>query len=307
MPPVTLTLLAAILVFILGNLYRVVKVMLMPAHLRWDLYPIPKGSRERQAYGGSYFEETGWWTKPIETGRGGQVTFMLKEVFFLRGVFENFRALWVWSLLLHWGLYLYMVSAAAAIVVAVSGAHLAFVRAVLSNTAFAGFVAACALGVVGSLGLLATRILHSRLKGYTKRAALFNLSLLAAIFVSGLIALFNPRHDLLTVFVDAVKWRHATGMYSSGTCCHFVLVALFLVYFPFTHMTHMYMKYFTWHGVRWDDTPARSDEGIRKHIANNLARRVSWQAPHIKSESGQSWANVASSSGAQGKAENDQD
>jgi len=42
MPSITLALLAAILVFFLGNLYRVVKVMLMPAHLRWISIPFPK-------------------------------------------------------------------------------------------------------------------------------------------------------------------------------------------------------------------------------------------------------------------------
>ena len=90
MPPLTLALIAAISVFLLGNLCRVVKAMLMPVHLRWDLYPIPKGPRDRQRYGGSYFEETEWWTKPIDTGLGGEVAFMLKEVFLLRGVFKTF-------------------------------------------------------------------------------------------------------------------------------------------------------------------------------------------------------------------------
>jgi nitrate reductase gamma subunit len=300
MPPITLALLAAIFVFFLGNLYRVVKVMLMPAHLRWDLYPIPKGSRERQGYGGSYFEETEWWTKPIETGRGGEVTFMLKEVFFLRGVFENFRALWVWSLLLHWGLYLYMVSVAVTIAIAVFGTHLAFERALLSNAAFAGFVAACALGAIGSLGLLATRVFSSRLKGFATRAALFNLSLLAAIFGTGLIALFHPQRGLLTALANAVQGRHATAAYSAGIDCHFALVVFFLVYFPFTHMTHMFMKYFTWHDVRWDDTPTRFNEGSRTALANNLERRVSWQAPHIHGASEQSWAEVVSKSGQHG-------
>ena len=65
MPPLTVALIAAISIFVLGNLCRVVKAMLMPVHLRWDLYPIPKGPRDRQRYGGSYFEETEWWTKPV--------------------------------------------------------------------------------------------------------------------------------------------------------------------------------------------------------------------------------------------------
>ncbi|MGA7560520.1 MAG: hypothetical protein WCF61_18775 [Terriglobales bacterium] len=305
MPPLTLALSAAILVFVLGNLCRVVKAMLMPVHLRWDLYPIPKGPRDRQRYGGSYFEETEWWTKPVDTGHGGEVAFMLKEVFFLRGVFENFRALWVWSLLLHWGLYLYMASAATTVTVSAIGAHLVFGRTLLLNAAFAGYVAACTLGGIGSLGLLATRMFNSRLKGFTTRATIFNLCLMAAIFGTGLIALMNPNRGLVTALADAVNWRHATGAYSAATYCHFALVAFFLVYFPFTHMTHMYMKYFTWHGVRWDDLPARFDERGRKAIAKNLSRRVLWRAPHIHDASEQSWANVASSSGQPGRTGHD--
>ena len=49
---------AAIAIFIAGNLYRVLKILRMPAHLRWELYPLPHGPRDRQRYGGSYFEET---------------------------------------------------------------------------------------------------------------------------------------------------------------------------------------------------------------------------------------------------------
>ncbi|MGA3161962.1 MAG: hypothetical protein ABSC77_12160 [Terracidiphilus sp.] len=300
MPLLTLALIAAISIFLLGNLCRVVKVMLIPAHLRWELYPIPKGSRDRQRYGGSYFEETEWWTKPIGTGIGGEMAFMLKEVFFLRGVFENFRALWLWSLLLHWGLYLYMASAATTVAVAAIGAHLAFARVLLLDAAFAGFIAACALGAIGSIGLLAMRIFHSRLKGFTTRAMIFNLSLLVAIFGTGLIALFKPQRGLLTALADTVQGSHSAGVYTADIYSHFALVMFFLVYFPFTHMTHMFMKFFTWHSVRWDDTPTRFDEGSRTAIANNLERRVSWQAPNIQDASEQTWAGVASSSGQHG-------
>lgn len=305
MPPLTLALIAAIPVFLLGNLYRVVKAMLMPVHLRWDLYPIPKGPRDRQRYGGSYFEETEWWTKFVDTGHGGELAFMLKEVLFLRGVFENFRALWIWSLLLHWGLYLYMASAAMAVAVSATGAHLVFGRALLLNAALAGYLAACALGGIGSLGLLARRIFNSRLKGFSTRATIFNLCLLAAIFGTGLIALFHPDRGLITALADAVNWRHPTEVCSVATDCHFGLVAFFLVYFPFTHMTHMYMKYFTWHGVRWDDLPARFDEGGRETIAKNLARRAFWRASHIHEATEQSWANVASSTGQPEESEHD--
>ena len=305
MPPLTLALIAAISVFLLGNLYRVVKAMRMPVHLRWDLYPIPKGPRDRQRYGGSYFEETEWWTKSKETGLGGEVAFMLKEVFFLRGVFDNFRALWIWSLALHWGLYLYMAAAAVTVAVSAMGAHLFFGRTPLLNAALVACLTSCTLGAIGSLGLLATRTFNSRLKGFASHATIFNLSLLAAIFGTGLAALFDPNRGLLTALAEIVVGRHAAAAYSAAIDCHFALVAFFLVYFPFTHMTHMYMKYFTWHDVRWDDLPSRFDEGGPEALAKNLARHVSWQAPHIEGGPKQSWANVASSTGQQEKTEHD--
>jgi nitrate reductase gamma subunit len=305
MPPLSLALIAAISLFLLGNLCRVVKAILMPVHVRWDLYPIPKGPRDRQRYGGSYFEETEWWTKSPDTGHSGEAAFMMKEVSLLRGVFDNFRALWVWSLALHWGLYLYMAAAATAVAVSAMGAHLFFGRMPLLNVALVACLASCTLGAIGSLGLLATRTFNSRLKGFTSRATVFNLSLLAAIFGTGLIALFHPNRGLLIALVEIVAGRHATGAYSAAIACHFALVAFFLAYFPFSHMTHMYMKYFTWHGVRWDDLPARFDEGGREAIAKNLARPVSWQAPHIQGAAEQSWANVASSTGQQEKTEHD--
>jgi nitrate reductase gamma subunit len=187
----------------------------------------------------------------------------------------------------------------------VFGTHLVSERELFSNAAFVMCVAGCALGVIGSLGLLFLRSFSARLRGFISRATIFNLCLLAAIFGTGLAALLNPRHDLLTALADAVNWRHATGVYSAASHCHFALVVFFLVYFPFTHMTHMYMKYFTWHGVRWDDTPARFNEGGRKAIAKNLQRRVSWQAPHIHGASEQTWNNVASSSGQDGNTGHD--
>ncbi|HEX6881212.1 MAG TPA: hypothetical protein VF135_12660, partial [Terriglobales bacterium] len=69
---------------------------------------------------------------------------------------------------------------------------------------------------------------------------------------------------------------------------HAWVLAFFLVYFPFTHMTHAYMKYFTWHGVRWDDEPASSDASLSK----NLNRTTTWSATHIASTGPRTWSEV---------------
>ncbi len=89
------------LIFVAGNAARVLRTLRRPTPLRWELYPIPKGPRERRRYGGSYFEESEWWTKPPEHGRGGELTFLLGEVLLLKSVREHFKELWLWSWLLH--------------------------------------------------------------------------------------------------------------------------------------------------------------------------------------------------------------
>ena len=52
------------------------------------------------------------WT----TSRRSELAFVVKEVLLLRGVWENFRGLWLWSWLLHWGLYLYVLATTFAVV-----------------------------------------------------------------------------------------------------------------------------------------------------------------------------------------------
>ena len=73
----------AVIVFFAGNTVRIVHFLRMPTPLRWELYPIPKGPRARQRYGGSYFEQSDWWTKSHDTGRAGELAFMAKEILLL--------------------------------------------------------------------------------------------------------------------------------------------------------------------------------------------------------------------------------
>ena len=44
----------------------------MPMHVRWELYPVAH-EKGRASYGGSYFEEVDWWTKPREVDKLGEV------------------------------------------------------------------------------------------------------------------------------------------------------------------------------------------------------------------------------------------
>ena len=286
----------AVIVFFAGNAVRIVHFLRMPTPLRWELYPIPKGPRTRQRYGGSYFEQSDWWTKSPDTGRTGELAFMAKEILLLRSVWENFRGLWLWSWLLHWGLYFYLLTTVVAILAAVlrAGSFRLLHLAVLYGSPLA-----CSLGVAGSLGLLVMRSLHPRLRGYTTRSSVFNLTLLGAAFVTGLLSLSDGAglDGLVRVLLRSPA---SLGHYGKISQAHLALVAFFLAYFPFTHMTHAYMKYFTWHGVRWNDSPAIRDPQAAMRLAASLQREVTWAATHIAAGGPAKWSEVASDPGGRG-------
>jgi len=281
----------ALVLFLSGNAVRVVKFLRMPTPLRWELYPIPKGPAERQRYGGSYFEESDWWTKPVKTSHRSEMAFVLKEVLLLRGVWENFRALWPWSWLLHWGLYLYVLAtllAAGELFLPADASSFGMLHAVVLY----GYRLACSLGLAGALGLLVMRSRHPRVRAFTTRTRIFDLSLLGSIFATGMLLLTTGPAGLDKMISDLVRLPTFLGNHPAVWHIHVALLAFFLAYFPFTHMTHAYMKYFTWHQVRWDDSPIAHDPHAAKTLAVNLQRKASWAAPHIAAGSTATWSEV---------------
>ena len=280
----------ALVIFFAGNVTRVVRILRMPAHLRWELYPIPKGPRERQRYGGSYFEESEWWTTPEMGNHRSETAFVVKEVLLLRGVWENFRALWLWSWLLHWGLYLYVLATLLAVTEICLSAGLS--SAALHAAVIYSYATACVLGLAGALGLLVMRSLHSRLKAFTTRIGIFDLLLLGSIFATGTMSMSGGPTGLVNMVRDLLGSPTFLGETRVVWHVHLILVACFLAYFPFSHMTHAYMKFFTWHDIRWDDSPSSGDARAAEVLAVNLARQSSWAAPHIASGNTASWSEV---------------
>ena len=280
----------ALFIFFAGNAIRLMKTLRMPAHLRWELYPMPKGPQERQRYGGSYFEESDWWTKPVETSHRSEVAFIVKEVLLLRGVWENFRALWLWSWLLHWGLYLYVIATLLGMVEAYLPAD--GNPGTLHTAVVYGYRTSCFLGLAGAIGLVVMRGLHPRLRAFTTRLGIFDLSLLGSIFATGMMSLNAGATGFVHMVRNLLEFPVFLGRSPVVWHVHLILVACFLAYFPFTHMTHAYMKYFTWHDVRWDDSPSSRNPRAAIALAANLQRKSSWAAPHIASGNTVAWSEV---------------
>jgi nitrate reductase gamma subunit len=294
---------AALAVFALVIAYRTLSIARMPMHLRWELAPVPHEPGKNR-YGGSYFEEYEWWTKKREHTLFGVVDYMFKEVVLLKGVWENYKTLWIFTFSLHNGLYLLMGMAALLIVAAVAS---------LGNAGEAGVVGAAsvgalavaikavgglgyAIGTFGAIGLLIMRLGSEKLKPFTTPATLFNLALLAAVFMSGGYALLKgPDFSVqMTGFIESLLTANTSMGLSDPVATHVVIAMFFVAIMPMGFMMHMAIKYFTYHNIRWDDEPMTDGHKMGDEVQGLLGQTVTWSAPHLQTgKADQNWVDIA--------------
>ncbi len=291
----------AILVFIMGVGLRMWKYARAPIHLRWELYPVAHEA-EKKEYGGSYFEELEWWNKPLKKSLFSEVVAMAEEIFLLKGVYHHNRSLWYASYPFHVGLYLLVALVGLLCVGAITelfGIHVAqdstkwFARGIFYVTIFCGY-AGLTLGLIGCTGLLIKRLTDASLRPMTTPADYCNLGYILALLIVALAAWLFTDQTFATT-------RHIVGSLitlkkipaSSGLIAlEIVLFSAFLLYMPFTRMSHFFAKYFTYHKVRWEDSPNLRGGRLEQKIQEALNFGVSWQASHI--QTGRKWAEVAS-------------
>jgi len=282
-------------VFFFSFVFRSVRLARLPIHLRWELAPIPRDGK-RAGYGGSYLEEYEWWKKPREESLVSEMAYMLKEIFFLKALWEHNRRLWWFSFPFHIGLYVltavaglfFIGGAAAALGWPGPGFGLSVLLRVLSAVG-------CVLGAVGAAGLLVSRLLSGKLRIVTTPVAVFNLALLLAVFVTGGLAVLSvPDYA-------GYGLGYARGLFTARPLvgvpgvygAHLVLVLLFLAYLPFSQMMHFVAKYFTYHQVRWDDRPLEVGGRMEREVLDLLSQPVTWAAPHVGADGRRNWVDVA--------------
>ncbi|MCX6552143.1 MAG: respiratory nitrate reductase subunit gamma [Acidobacteria bacterium] len=286
-------------VFILATAVRAVWYARAPLHLRWELYPVPHEAAERAAHGGSYFEQSAWWTRPAPANHWGTVKALATEVLFLRALREFNRPLWWRSFPFHAGLYLLAATVALVLVSAVAALSLpslaaAWPGAVLRQLFRVTGVAGLILTPVGAAGLLHRRLTDPDLRHATTPGDLFNLAaFMIALTVLGAGYALRPSDapGLLAMAVGLLTWDtgvRVPGLLAAGL----LLSALLAAYIPFTHMSHFVGKYFTYHAVRWDDAVNRRGGAIEKTMAAYLTYRPTWSAPHVTADGVRTWADV---------------
>ena len=283
-------------VFVLAFAARTVRLARLPMHLRWELAPVPH-EKGKGHYGGSFFEEYEWWTKPRERSLVSELAYMLQEIVLLKSVYENNRRLWWFSFPFHFGMYLLIAAAPVVLLAAIltsvgsSGAVLPVLLQVVSIVAGLGF----GLGTVGGLGLLLIRLADGKMRAVTTPASYFNLVLLLAVFASGGLALLGSDGFCAGILGFVKGLYTATGPVDATgiMATHFLLTFVFLAYLPFTPMMHFVAKYFTYHQVRWDDEPMTPGSSMERQVKELLGQTVTWSGPHLRADGTKNWVDIA--------------
>lgn len=286
--------------FVLGCAYKAIKYATMPMHLRWELYPVAH-EKGKASYGGSYFEEVDWWTKPRESSKVGEIKVILEEVVTLKQVREHNPGLWLPSLLFHYGLYLLFAMGGALLVGGMARAvgfiPLTFLAGgqVMAVWGALGL----ALGTAGALLLLLRRLTRSDLRHSSSPADFFHLWLFLGLFTVSWVSFFtfDRSYTKAGAFLAGLLGGDAVPAGSPWFAAQVAVLGLFLIYMPWSHMAHMFTKYFTWHSVRWEDQPNLPGSGLDQKAQKLLMLPVSWAAPHIRGDGKKTWVDVAQEGG----------
>ncbi len=270
-------------ILIAGVVLKFYQISKMPINVRWEIYPVPHGKKDD----GSYLEETNWISKEHKKNAIAEITEPLKEILYLHRVKEfNTYGLWIWSMALHWGLWLMFLWIFLIIIAQF------FTVINLSNFILIPYLAYI-LGVIGCTGLIFKRLLNEDLKLYTSGIDYFNLFFLLSIFISGfLMAIKENFVNENFAYVNGIaNLNLALSEISIITIIHFVLFEIFLIYIPFSRFFHGPVKFFTFHKILWDDEYQKKGSSAEKSIMQQLNFKVKWVGPHILPE--QSWLDNA--------------
>jgi nitrate reductase gamma subunit len=292
-----------IAIFVVAVVARAVIWSKMPMHLRWELYPVAHEGR-RAKWGGSYLEESEWWTKPRHFSLVSEVAAMAVEILFLVALRENNRPLWRRSFPFHFGLYLV---AGSTVLMMVAGGLRGLVPGVLTGPVgvalgvlipFIG-VAGLVLGLMGAVGLLVRRTSRS-LRDYTAPADLLNLIFFVIAFGFALVTFLAVDRGLTsaTTLVGNLVTFTVAPLPGSGAAVMLPMISMMLLaalvaYIPLTHMSHFVGKYFAYHAIRWADKPNLPGGREEKKIEEMLQQPVTWAGPHINGDGTKTWLDVA--------------
>lgn len=294
----------AVLVFVVFVARRAAKYANAPMHLRWELYPV--AHEVGKDYGGSFMEEMDWWTKPRHTSSFNMVKAMATEILLVKTLWEHNRKLWLVSYPFHGGIYVVIGFLALMVLGAllqifgwkITAAADWWLVALHWLTLAAGVVGMASV-TLGCLGLLARRTFDDDLRRYSTPSDYFNLLFILSISAIGLYAwaFVDPTFGQLRSYIAGLLTLNPAALHPVLATL-VVLLSAFLMYLPFTHMTHFVGKFFSYHNVRWDDTPNVFSAANQRALGDALVKPISWSAPHIGGDkAGRKWVDAVTQEG----------
>jgi nitrate reductase gamma subunit len=281
---------------------KVVGWLRLPPHIRWDLYPVIH--EENYRYGGSYYEQQEWWTKPRPKNRLRSILYSLKDNLYMGEYYKRNPLYWLFLLPWHLG-FIFIIAfhilcffAAAAMV---GGLEIGSASASLAGKVFyyillttGGF--AFITGTFGSIGMIFIRLADRSLRIYSMPMNFFNYLFFLIVYGSGLLAwlILDP-----TLVEYRAYWLGLITLSPPAlhpmTVLHIILFDIFLIYLPFTRSTHYITRILAYFYIRWDDEPNQRGSKLEGQINKLLAQQISWEAPHIAT--GKTWVEVATDQG----------
>jgi len=282
---------AAIILFLGLSVYKAYTFAKMPLHGRMELYPVPK--EQGHEYGGSYYEQVEWWNKERKANHKAEFIDMLKEMLFIKKLFDNQKPLWWLSYALHLGIYLLLAWTVLLILgglTLLAGGQVSPGSGVWGTllfylTAFTGLIGLL-LAAFGSAMLLLRRIFDDTLRKYTTPQEYFNLALLYGATCTGIFVwiedlTFGTAREVVANLMSFAPFE-ASGL----LVAHIVILFVMFIYIPLSKMSHYVGKYFSFHKVLWENEPNLKGSAIEKKVQQALARRpaTSWSAPHISGQ-----------------------
>ncbi len=293
--------------FIFMLIFNMKKYALTPTHLRWELYPVP--GEEEHEHGGSFLERVDWWKGSIKVNMVSELNELFQEMLFIKRLYRNKRRFWVLSFLFHGGIYLILgwfvliFIGGLESLMRVPATSLLYVVVFYVTMAF-GYIGVSA-ATIGGIGLALKRYYDSKLRDLSSPVDYFNLIFAIAVIVSGIYALtYDPFFNTARIFMAYLlsgaghifPFSYSIILYPA-TILQLVLLCCFLIYIPFSRLTHFLGKYFTYHKVQWNSQPSMQlGQFDQKYdLSDNLNLTIPWSGPHVPT--GKKWKEVKENEG----------
>jgi nitrate reductase gamma subunit len=289
--------------FFIATGSRIFSQTSLPVHVRWEVYPVQHETPSKASYGGSYMEELNWWEKKYKRSLFRELKYMAIEILLIRGLWKENRSLWWVSFPFHFGLYmmiatfLLLIFHAILTLISADGIFMNLLGYCIIIAGWTGMI----LGNIGSIGILYRRIANPELRNYSSFSDYFNIVFIFLFFLSALITCFmcDPFLNGAKSYIFGLLTGghplngYVPGRSTAGTVA-IVSASLLAAYIPLTHMSHMFMKYFLYHEVKWDDAPNLRGSLIEDAVIKNLNLKPTWKAKHVEADNKKSWLDIAS-------------